>query len=177
MGWNLFLAFIAYFFAYFALKLSNKTVGIILFILAVLFSPNTIYMTTDSIHLLEQWKKISTLLRPLLIIEYFILIVLGIISFFLTVKLLEHFLNESLHKKITDTSIFLLNYLIAFGVVIGRIQRANSWHVFTKPQFVFNNIIKTLSSPELIFYILTFGLFANLIYFALKGKYSVGERT
>ena len=174
--WNLFLAFLALAFVYASLRFKNKILSFIMIGFGVLFAPNTIYITTDLAHLFRQWNQINSVLRPFLLIQYVIFIPLGIIVFLLTIKEIEKFYEKYFSKKYLRLFLICLNFIIAFGVVIGRVQRANSWHVFTKPLVVLNNVIKTLTSLELILYTLVFGIFSNLIYFGFRNKLCFGGR-
>ncbi len=77
-------------------------------------------------------------------------------------------------KKINHYSwVFLIfNFAIAFAVVLGKIERTHSWYVFTQPLRVVLDIVDVLTSPMLLGFVVGFGVFLNLIYFAFRKKIS-----
>ena len=55
--------------------------------------------------------------------------------------------------------------MVGFAVVLGGIERTNSWHVFTDPIRVANDILDMISSKEMLMLSVGVGLLANIIYF------------
>lgn len=128
----------------------------------LIFLPNTFYILTDIAHLIEQWPNVNNLFRVILIIQYSIFSIFGIIAFVIAV----HFFQKLLGKKpATFVLICILNFLVGFGAILGAIQRTNSWHIFTNPLRVINDIAAVISSQELLMLSAGFGILANLIYF------------
>ena len=63
---------------------------------------------------------------------------------------------------------FMFNFLVALGVVVGRVQRTNSWEAVTDPIKVLKDFINVLNSPDLISLVILFGILNNFLYFTLK---------
>lgn len=163
MSFNLSLAIIPVILAWSAYLIKNKILKTILLIIWLTFIPNAIYIITDVLHLIEQTQNISPLTLILLHIQYLIFITLGLLTHILSLYPIEKMLKN-------QTLLIAINFLIGFGIVLGRIHRLNSWDLILDLQKVFNAAQDTLSSPEMILLALLFGLFSNLIYFLFKEK-------
>lgn len=163
MSFNLSLAIIPIILAWSAYLIKNKILKTILLIIWLTFIPNAIYIITDVLHLIEQTQNISPLTLILLHIQYLIFITLGLLTHILSLYPIEKMLKN-------QTLLIAINFLIGFGIVLGRIHRLNSWDLILDLQKVFNAAQDTLSSPEMILLALLFGLFSNLIYFLFKEK-------
>jgi len=140
----------------------------------LIFLPNTIYILTDISHLLEDWPKVDDLFKLILILQYSLFSIFGIITFIISVyffqKLLERKSAGSRRKGIKTTTIIaicILNFIVGFGVVLGGIRRTNSWHIFTDPPRVLEDVLNLIYSQELLILSLGVGLLANLIYFIM----------
>lgn len=69
--------------------------------------------------------------------------------------------------------IFLIfNFAIAFAVVLGKIERTHSWYVFTQPVRVVSDVVSILTNYWLIGFVVSFGVFLNLIYFGFRKRFS-----
>lgn len=174
MTYNILLAFVAIILGFLMLK-SKSIIGKILFgILWFVFVPNTIYMLTDIIHIPKQLiiQKVS-FIQFVLISQYLILLLISIITFIAALYPFEKMIMSSIkgnlqkRKNITYFIIFILNFLIALGVALGRFQRVNSWEAFTNTEYVINQTTKLLKSSEFVVIILL-GLLSNIVYFSLK---------
>ena len=153
---------------------SKKTSSrLILFVLWLLFVPNTIYLITDLQHFPEQFLQLNLVNKLFLIGQYLILSSLGIITFILGVQPFEKILSRTKLTKNKQTKtliLILINYLIAFGVFLGRLERVFSWEVFTNFPKVINISINSLSSLETTIFIVIFGTTINLIYFLARQR-------
>lgn len=170
MGFNIFLAVLGVIFAQLMLKAKSKTSKIGFGILWLLFLPNTIYIVTDIIHLAESLSKTNGIYQIIVVIQYIILEIVGLLSFFYSLSPFEKILHKKFPKHPTAilNSIVVFNFVIAFGLVLGRVQRTNSWDVFTNMNRVLNDSLHTFSSAELMLYTFLFGLLGNIVYFSLK---------
>src|SRR3989344_9704459 len=99
MAINISLACIALVAGWLMLLLQNKLVRISLGVIWILFSPNTIYMVTDVLHLPSHLMRVPLYAQPLIAIQYVSLFVIGIVTFVLTLYPFEHLLRD---RKITD---------------------------------------------------------------------------
>ena len=146
-------------------KFAKTLYGFIWFI----FLPNTIYILTDVTHLFEDWSKVDNLFRTILIIQYGLFSIVGIITFSAAVYFIQKLLqrNKKVIKPTTITAIIILNFIVGFGVILGGIERTNSWHIFTNPSRVLEDSLDLIYSQELLILSLGVGVFANLVYFLM----------
>lgn len=173
MTYNVALALIAVLAGWLLLFIPKKPIFFIICLgIWFFFLPNTIYIITDLEHLIRQVHLVTAVnSRLLLIIEYLIFIAIGLVSYVLALYPVEQLLLKTIlkRKKNLDTFLLvLLNFLIGFGITLGRIERVNSWWVITKTSTVFSSIFTLFSSPNQLVLVILFGLFANLFYFLFK---------
>lgn len=138
-------------------------------ILWLLFLPNTIYLFTDMLHILYQWGQVQGIEKLFIALQFAILQVVGFVTFILAFRPFEvllKWLRYQEKKKVY--AIILFNFLIAFGIVLGRVERINSWDVFSGSEKVLQAVINIVTSFELIGLTILFGLFCNFIYFLLR---------
>lgn len=171
-GWMLYnvsLALIAVIFGILTYKTRSLFIKIFFGIIWILFLPNTIYILTDIEHLFEDIGKTSGLIQVFLIFQYLLLMAGGIITFLYGLYPFEKMLNLS--KKLkhnTKILIIIMNFLIAFGVVLGRVQRANSWDLLFDTQKVISDSLHVIYSKQLLFFFLFFAALCNIIYFYFR---------
>lgn len=169
MLFNSYLALAAVLFAYLFIKVTNRFFKVLFGILWLLFLPNTIYLFTDLMHLIHQWPHVLPGERILLLLQYIILEFIGFATFVLAFRPFEHIVAHfKLHKKRKLLVFIGFNFLIAFGMVLGRIERINSWEVFTEIGKVMDAIVQTLTSPAHLGLTLLFGLLCNFSYFLFR---------
>src|SRR5579863_4015173 len=151
MIYNIFLALIAVGLGYISYVLRIRVIQYILLLFWLLFLPNTIYIFTDLVHLIEQWRHVSLLIRPLLILQYSVYEIVGICTFVLAFSPFEKIITSiDWLKKRKIVTIIIFNFIIAFGMVLGRVERINSWQVFTHPLTVLLSAIHVITSLPLI---------------------------
>lgn len=171
MTYNISLAVIAVVCGWLALKIKRLSLKLPLLILWLLFIPNTLYLLTDSIHFSQQISQINAGDKTELIIQYLALMVLGVISFVAGVYPIESFIKKTAmvtnYMHIT-LLIIVLQFLIAFGIVMGRIERTHSWEIFTDPLKVTYDGLAVLTSSELMLFVFVVGIIGNIVYFSLK---------
>ena len=172
---NILLAIIAVILGWLALKTNRIMLRGIFSFLWLLFIPNTSYMLSDIIHLPEQLPLVKEGDVIMLVFQYVILVIAAIVTFMLSLYPFEKIIKQTVKQKkqnnvyTTFALLFFVNFIIAFGIVIGRVQRTNSWEVFTNIGKVIRDIVHVLISQDLIFLVLFFGLLNNFIYFSLRG--------
>jgi len=156
------------------IKARSKFAKILYGFIWFVFLPNTIYILTDITHLFEDWPKVDNLFRAILTIQYTLFSIVGIITFVAAIyffqKLLQGKSASWRKNKIKPTTIIavcILNFIVGFGVVLGGIERTNSWHIFTNPSRVLEDSFDLIYSQELLILSLGVGLFANLTYFIM----------
>lgn len=170
MAFNVFLALLAILLGFSFLNVKKISVKIPLFILWLLFIPNTIYLVTDMKYFQEQFFSVLGYYKIILILQYVILFIFGIITFIMALYPFERSLSKKKSKSLQFKTILLIaiNYLIAFGVALGRIERINSWDVFINLADVLEASITLANNKGVLLAIFVFGTFSSLIYFAAK---------
>lgn len=173
MSLNVLLALLGLILGIAFLYVKNKLLKVIIFIVWILYLPNTIYLVTDTQHFFEHWPELNPIFQLILIIQYIILIFIGVTTFLLSFYLLDKFFCQSKIKKnktLIAILLLLINYLVAFGVALGRINRLNSIEAITHPLTVISSSLNLISSTEVILTVFLFGTFTSYLYFLLRRK-------
>jgi len=171
MIYNSFLALLAVGFGYFIFEVENKILRIFFGLVWFLFLPNTIYIFTDLMHLIEQWGYTQGSVRLLLVLQYTIFELVGIVTFLLAFFPFENIVSRIRGFKKNKTVLYIIfNFIIAFGMVLGRVERINSWDIFTNPHIVLVSGLHVFTSINLIGLTVLFGLICNFIYFLFRDK-------
>lgn len=172
LTWNLFLAYIPYFFAnQFVASVDKKQpawIQILLFFLWLAFFPNTIYMVTDFIHLYEQ-RTLPVLFD---VAEIFSYAWTAVFLAFLSLHKVEQAITKKFNANKSLVVIIFTIFLSSIGVYIGRFLRWNSWDLIVRPWSVvidfFQTIAQTGGFLNFIGMIVVFsGMFAG-VYFSLR---------
>ena len=168
--YNLSLGIISLSSGWLVVKTSFFPIRAILAVIWLLFIPNALYILTDITHMLRQWNLVGDAIKILLAFQYTLFIFLGIILFILAFYPFEKLLVKLLLKRRNAIVALLvvINFIIAFGVAMGRIERTNSWEVFINIKKVINDGINILTSLEAMALVIFFGILGNIIYFCLK---------
>jgi len=173
-GWmlyNCFLALLALGFGYFFLVSKNKKAKFLFGILWLLFLPNTIYIFTDLEHLIDQWPLLPWNFRILLALQYLLLEIFAFATFAFGLYPFEKIiLSWKSFKKHKVLILILFNFFIAFGMVLGRVERINSWDVVLRPYAVLNSAVDVFFSYKLFGLLLLFGILCNCFYFLFRRK-------
>ncbi|MDP3998872.1 MAG: DUF1361 domain-containing protein [bacterium] len=170
---NLWLAGVALVFGKIALNERHKFFKPLFLIVWLLFVPNTLYILTDYQHLPEQWPQVESLEKIILFFQYLIFEILGFLTFILSVYCFERMLTISRwggSKIFINSTLVALNFLIGFGIVLGRIKRLNSWEIVTDVEKVTSNTLHVALSSELMLTAIFFGLIGNISYFLFREK-------
>ncbi len=173
---NTFLALIAILFGWLMVKARSRFTKFLYGFIWFIFLPNTIYILTDITHLFEDWPKVDNLFRAILILQYGLFAIVGIITFVIAVYFFQKLAEgestsrrKQKMKPVTFLAIIALNFIIGFGVVLGGIERTNSWHIFTNPSRVLEDSLSLIYSQELLILSIGVGVFANAVYFLMAG--------
>lgn len=142
MLWNIFLVLIALWLTYTIvqyLKEKNKSmITLALLFLAWLFmAPNTAYLLTETRHSLascsvEVYNHICapTAWGP---IFFFLFATVGWLSFIWTVRPLETAIAKHYGQKTSFWFVIVTLLLLSLGVLLGLVNRFNSWEILTDP--------------------------------------------
>ncbi len=176
LNWMLFnvcLAVLPVLFGYFLLKSNSKILKVCFGLLWLLFLPNTIYLITDVIHFLNQWGRVDGIFKVGLVLQYVVLEIVGFVTFILALRPFEEMLVRFQVQKSNQILLLILfNFFIAFGMVLGRIERLHSWYVFTEFTSVIDAVVETMTSFEHLGLFMLFGLFCNFFYFLFRDPIS-----
>lgn len=145
--WNLFLAWLPYYFSNHLLHYFQQGKSawklIVLFSLWLLFFPNSPYIITDLFHLVNHGEM--PLWYDLAII--FSIAWSGLILGFLSLMQVHYFLIQKFGEFKSWILITAIQLLCAYGIYLGRYQRYNSWDIVTQPFSLLNEIIELICNP------------------------------
>ncbi|MEI6597256.1 MAG: DUF1361 domain-containing protein, partial [bacterium] len=176
--WNIFLVLLPLAF-YLLLKLCwrrsgfkkfyQKAAAVILFIFWLLFFPNTAYIITDVRHLLDYCPLDSPErvcpANAWMIIVFFIYSCFGWVSFYYLLKLMSNLANEIFKKLRPGFFAALIIPVTSLGVLLGLLNRFNSWDVFLFPLWLFKVFLVYFLDINYLIDWLIFTLGLYLLYF------------
>lgn len=170
--WNLFLAFVPYFFISYlktAISFQKSKIKTLLLLLAwLLFLPNSFYILTDLIHLSQSNNHLMWF--DLVVFSSYALIgfVIGIIS----LLEFENILINYTSSLIISILMPFICFLCGIGIYLGRILRYNSWDILSNPTELFTDILSSLLSVHALLFSFYFGVYIYLFY-SLKKIHSI----
>jgi uncharacterized membrane protein len=169
--WNLFLAFIPYFFiSYLKAQNSlqkNKFKTLVLLITWLLFLPNSFYILTDLIHLSQSSNHLVWF--DLIVFRSYALI--GFTSGILSLIEFENIIKRYIPSLITHLMMPIICFLCGIGIYLGRILRYNSWDILSNPIKLISDTLTSLLSVHALLFSFYFGAYIYLFY-SLKKIYS-----
>jgi len=144
--WNLFLALIPAFAAAGMVRAARLGAGWLAWICAavwLLFLPNAPYLITDLVHL-----------QPRPPIPYWFDILLfatfagaGLLAAFSSFNDVQHVVSHRFGRAAGWAVLALAAFAAGFGIYLGRVQRMNSWDVFTRPADLWPAVTERLFAP------------------------------
>jgi len=170
--WNLFLAFLPFAITewlwVFIRKERSKPLLMTFVFLWLMFVPNSFYILTDLFHL-EQFHSAPKWFDLLLIFSFaWNGLVLGILSVRKTELILESVSGRGFSLFI----VFIVMWLNAFGIYIGRYLRYNSWDIIMQPFALFREMLELLLHPARNKMewgmIMVYAMFMTLLYTTIK---------
>ena len=169
--WNMMLALIAYDFAVLTRYFKQAWLFPVLFILWLVFYPNTFYMITDIVHMHwvgdTLWNKASLHLFMVFVPSILFGIYCGIESWLI---LLERF-KFSWWTELLAT--LVLSVISSMAIYIGRYDRLNTWDIVSNPGQVVQKLLETFQRERLLFILgFTFIQFMSLVFLSKKNKKS-----
>ncbi|WKZ25122.1 MAG: DUF1361 domain-containing protein [Patescibacteria group bacterium] len=145
--WNLLLASLAVYLAYrLALlikeKFSLKT--LVVFLLWLLFLPNAAYLMSDIRHIsgscsFDSYGR-ACLNNGWMIFFFFTYALFGFLSFILSLRPVVTAVRVKWGKLVAAWFNVIIIPLISLGVLLGLLNRWNSWDVFSKPSFILSGL-------------------------------------
>ena len=169
--WNMMLALIAYDFAVLTRYFKHAWLFPVLFILWLVFYPNTFYMITDIVHMHwvgdTLWNKASLHLFMVFVPSILFGIYCGIESWLI---LLERF-KFSWWTELLAT--LVLSVISSMAIYIGRYDRLNTWDLVSNPGQVVQKLLETFQRERLLFILgFTFIQFMSLVFLSQNNKKS-----
>lgn len=159
-------------FALLYLKTKWIYVKVVLGILWLLLLPNTAYIFTDVSRIVLHWNESNFGMHFVLVIQYILLEIIGLVTFLFAMLPFENIIRAvHFSKKGQIMAIILFNFLIGFGMVLGRTGYTNSYVIFTQPSKVSSAVINIITSLQLVGLTIAFGIVCNCIYFLFRSKY------
>ena len=131
--WNLFLAWVPYTITNRLIKnqlwIKNRFTFLVIFLSWLLFIPNSFYIITDLFHLDEgkaapQWFDLALI---------FSFVWNGLLFGILSLREMDRIIESQLTQKWRWVFVYVIMWLNALGIYIGRYLRFNSWDVITNP--------------------------------------------
>ena len=140
------------------------------FCLWVLYVPNTVYLLTDIQYLPTQLSQVDPTFFLALLLQYAALMAAGILTYLAALGPIDHVAKRKLKlsKEIHFFIVILFNFLLGFGMVLGKLERVHSWDVFIKPVYFFEGLKHALFSAEALILSVFFGILANATYFFFR---------
>lgn len=168
MSFNVFLAVVPVFFGLAMYKSKTLPIRLAAAIIWLIFLPNTVYLLTDPVNLFNDATQISGIYLLVDIFMYLVLLPIGVITYILSINYFEKIFITKKTKKDISSYIYLLNFLVGFGLVLGRILRLNSWEAFTNFEKVIYGSLSIVKSVELMVIVFVFAIFSQIIYLKFK---------
>jgi uncharacterized membrane protein len=177
MSWNLFLAIIpcVLSFILFAKRSPKRLplnplwwLGLAIFIL---FLPNAPYIITDIIHFVDNARSPDISDNGVIFVlipQYTLFILLGFQCYVISMMKLIQYLSWIKLIKHTALIEISLNFICAIGVYWGRVNRLNSWDVFTQPRYVIHHALSNLANPNFFFGTIVFFMIFTSLYYIFK---------
>lgn len=143
--WNLFLAAIPFFitFQLSSRKKLHKYRLLLWFGIWLLFLPNAPYIVTDFIHL--QHLKANILWLDTLLIGTYALS--GLLFYFISVRDMEELLHRHFQHRKIKYLLWVIPFLVGFGIYLGRFLRWNSWDILQRPYVLMQDIWGIIAFP------------------------------
>jgi uncharacterized membrane protein len=172
LPWNLLLAFIPYGITRWMTRnvsiIENKFKLIIALTAWLLFIPNSFYIITDFYHL-SHFRAAPQWFDLLLIFSF---AWNGILCGIISLRRIESVISVIRGKGFSILVVFLVMWLCAFGIYIGRFLRYNSWDVLTDPVSLAGEIGGMLLHPFENAYAwgmtICYAVFMTLLYETIK---------
>ena len=166
--WNMMLALIAYDFAVLTRYFKQAWLFPILFILWLVFYPNTFYMITDIVHM--HWVG-DTLLNKAILHLFMPSILFGIYCGIESWLILLERFKFSWWTELLAT--LVLSVISSMAIYIGRYDRLNTWDLVSNPGQVVQKLLETFQRERLLFILgFTFIQFMSLVFLSQNNKKS-----
>jgi len=193
LGFNVFLAYIPMFLIWYIMKLQKdvnynkiRIGSIILFVIFVLFFPNTFYIITDLIHIdkIDFYQYVPTetysffiettymkdIIPFITIFQIAFAMILGIFAGVYSLYMLEELMvKQNMKQLLRELVIISILLLSSIGIYIGRFLRFFSWEILNPI-----NILKELyydASLFMLYFIVIFTVMQVILYYTCRSLF------
>ena len=170
MSFNIFLAIVAVLFGWLMKGARWTLLRVLCGVVWILFLPNTLYLLTDIVHLYRNIHRVGGVDRLVVFFQYVLLLLLGIITYFAALYPAEKVAVEQMKWRQT-IFLLLINVLVSFGIILGRVERLNSWYFVTNLSQLLHDSIQVLTSLKLILLIFFFTILSTLLYLLVRASF------
>ena len=144
----------------------------------LLFLPNSFYIVTDFIHLLDG-PRVDVVQDVVMLMQFS---VLGLAAGFVSMAMLQRAIEKraGTHVGVGGAAAVLL--LSSFAIYLGRELRWNSWDIITNPTGLIGDtlaiVVSPLAHPEAFFMTISFFLMLTSLYFMawFGGRYLTRQK-
>jgi uncharacterized membrane protein len=134
--------------------------------------PNTSYIFIGIGRISLHWNSASINMRSVLIIQYIILEAIGLVTYLLAMLPFENIIRAwYFSHKAQIFAIMLLNFLVGFGMTLGRTGYTNSYVIFTQPAKVLLAAMHIVTSFNQLSLAIAFGILCNCVYFLFRSTF------
>lgn len=160
------------------IKPVQKIFAGLIFFFWLIFIPNTAYVITEVRHLLNYCPPAAAFKvceqGAWIILFFFSYALIGLIAYYYLVTAMRRLIKNIFGDTIAKIFIVCIIPAIALGVLLGLLNRWNTWELFIYPLDLFNTLITYISYPLNLKNWFIFSAFLSLFYFA--GNYLFKER-
>ncbi|MEA3463968.1 MAG: DUF1361 domain-containing protein [Patescibacteria group bacterium] len=193
IAWNLLLLVIPFFLCGNLIKLWQKSkfskcrqklAAVCLYFVWLLFIPNSAYIITDIRHLLNfcplnQYK--ICIENAWMIMFFFSYSVIGWVAFVYLINQMKILVNEIWGKLAVKIYIWLIAPIVSLGVLLGLINRWNSWEALIYPIAIAKDALKYFTDFVYFKNWIIFTIFLYILYFTgnylfLPYKYQLNKK-
>jgi len=151
-------------------KFHQKVIALFAAIIWLVFIPNTAYLITDVRHLLSYCPINSLnqvcLTRAWVIMFFFTYAAIGWVSFYFLVKQAADLIKVIFNQRIANFFVIFIIPFISLGVLLGLLNRWNSWEIIISPISFVRNISLYFVNYYYFFNWLIFTIFLYILYLA-----------
>jgi len=178
IAWNLFLLIIPFFLCrllswfYDANKFRswyNKFIGILIAFLWLIFIPNTIYVIADMRHIIGFCpvnEKNICISNAWMIMFFFTYASIGWVAFVYLINQMKDTIKKIFPYFNLSVYLFFIMPVISLGMLLGLINRWNSWEVFISPSNIISDALKYITDFTYFKNWLLFTIFLYVLYYA-----------
>ncbi len=167
--WNLFLSWVPLLVSVILIyilknKLWSSWPALIISFIWLIFLPNSFYMITDFIHLME----VPNNYLLYFVVAFTAIICSASINGYISLYLIHRELKKRLSSKSAWVLVALISLISSYAIYIGRVLRWNSWDILTNPggvifdvsdNFINLNSLKNSIFTTFLFFVLIFSIY------------------